>query len=367
MDRRGRIDARHQIRRARRHEGAEWREIGAEIGDDRDAQAEEAAVVSKCKLGARDVIAALIVGNEALGAVLLPLHRPFQLAAGPDHQRLLGIDEGLHAEPAADVGRDQAELVFGNLENDFGERVAGEMRTLRRGVQRRAAAGRIVVADGVARFHRVDDNAIVDEFKRDLVCGLGEGGVGCLGVAGVIVPIEHQVAGNMIEKLSRAGRHRILRLGDGRQSRVFDLDRLGGIPRRRQSLGNDQGNGLTHVADLADRKHRTRRVVPRLAVATDKRRCAGYIAEAIRPNVPAGEHQQHARHAPGRGHIDAFDGGVRHRRAQHEGLRHPRQRDVVGVTALPGEKAHILVAPHGLADAELHIVASHALKWDGTV
>ena len=73
----------------------------------------------------------------------------------------------------------------------------------------------------------------------------------------------------MVEKLSRAGRHRILRLGDRRQSLVVDLDGLGGIPRRRQSLGDDQSNGLTDVADLVDRKHRTRRVVPRLAVAAD--------------------------------------------------------------------------------------------------
>ena len=243
VDRRGRIDARHEIRRARRHEGAEWREIGAEIGDDRDAQAEEAAVVVKRKLGARDVIAALVVGDEALGAVLLPLHRPFQLAAGPDHQRLLGIDEGLHAEPAADVGRDQAELVLRNLENDFGERVADEMRTLRRGVKSRAAAGRIVIADGVARLHRVDDDAVVDEFERDDVRGLGEGGVGCLGVARVIVPIEHDVAGNVVEKLRRAGRHRILRLGDRGQRLVFDLDRLGGIARRRKVSATTRATG----------------------------------------------------------------------------------------------------------------------------
>ena len=60
-----------------------------------------------------------------------------------------------------------------------------------------------------------------------------------------------------------------------------------------------------------------------------------------------------------RGGIDAFDGSVRHGRAQHEGLHHPWQRDVVGVAALPDEKAHILVAPHGLTDAELHVVAFH--------
>ena len=33
--------------------------------------------------------------------------------------------------------------------------------------------------------------------------------------------------------------------------------------------------------------------------------------------------------------------------------------DVVGVAALPGEKTQILVTPHGLADAEFHVVAFH--------
>ena len=110
VDRADRVEPGDEIGRARRDEAAERREIGAEIGEDRDAQAEEAALLVERKLGARDVVAALIVGDEALGAVLLPLHRPLELAARPDHQRLLGIDEGLHAEPAADIGRDQAQL-----------------------------------------------------------------------------------------------------------------------------------------------------------------------------------------------------------------------------------------------------------------
>jgi hypothetical protein len=51
---------------------------------------------------------------------------------------------------------------------------------------------------------------------------------------------------------------------------------------------------------------------------------------------------------------------MRHRRTQHEGMRHPRQDHVVGVAAPPGDKTQILMTPHRLTDAELHAVSSHS-------
>ena len=57
--------------------------------------------------------------------------------------------------------------------------------------------------------------------------GLGEGGVSRLDVARIVVPIEDDVGGNVIEKLRRAGRDCIRRLGDRWQWVVFygtDMD-----------------------------------------------------------------------------------------------------------------------------------------------
>ena len=175
-----RIKAGHQIGRARRHEAAERRQVGADIGEDRNAQAEEAALGVERQLGARDVIAALIVGDETFRAILLPFHRPRDLAARPDHERMLGIDESLHAEAAADIGRDQAQLVLRQFQHDLGQRIAHEMRALGRGVERRAAACRIVIGDGVARLHGIDHDAVVEKVERDDVRRLGERGVGRL-------------------------------------------------------------------------------------------------------------------------------------------------------------------------------------------
>ena len=53
--------------------GAEGRDIGAEIGQRLDPQREEMAIAVERKLSARQVIAALIVGDEAFAAVAIHL------------------------------------------------------------------------------------------------------------------------------------------------------------------------------------------------------------------------------------------------------------------------------------------------------
>ena len=57
-----------------------------------------------------DVVAAMRVGQERLAALAGPLHRAAQLARGVAGQRVLGVEEQLHAEAAADIGGDDAEL-----------------------------------------------------------------------------------------------------------------------------------------------------------------------------------------------------------------------------------------------------------------
>src|SRR5215831_15563929 len=96
--------------------------------------------------------------------------------------------------------------------------------------------------------------------------GPRECGVGRLGVAHVIVPVEDDVAGDVIEKLRRTRADRILSLGYCRQRIVLDIDRFSGIARSGQSFGYDQCDWLTDVPDLAEREHGMRRVVPRRAV-----------------------------------------------------------------------------------------------------
>jgi len=98
----------------------------------------------------------------------------------------------------------------------------------------------------------------------------------------------------VVEKLRRAGDNRIPGLGDRRQRFVLDFDRFSGIARRGQSLGYDQRDRLTNMANLAERKHGTGRVVALRAVAIDQWHRAGHVAESVGPNVLSGSHKQHA-------------------------------------------------------------------------
>ena len=61
--------------------------------------------------GRGDVVAAHRVGEVALAALGGPLHRPAQGARREAGHRVLGIEERLHPEPAADVGRDHPHLL----------------------------------------------------------------------------------------------------------------------------------------------------------------------------------------------------------------------------------------------------------------
>src|SRR5258708_32987709 len=159
------------------------------------------------------------------------------------------------------------------------------MRTLRRRVESRAAARRVEIGNGITRLHRVDNDTVVDEFECDDARGPGECGVGRLGVTHVIVPVEDDVAGNVVEKLWRTGPDRILSLGYCRQRVVLDFDRFSGIARSGQSFGYDQRDRLTDVPHLAESKQGTRRVVPRRAVTIDQRHHTGQVSETVAPNV----------------------------------------------------------------------------------
>src|SRR5262249_47509685 len=196
------------------------------------------------------------------------------------------------------------------------------MRTLSCCVESRAAARSVEIANGVSRLHRVDDNAVVDEFESDNPRGSRECGVGRLGIAHIIVPVEDDVAGNVVEKLRCTGTDRILSLGYCWEWIVLDMDRFSGIPRCGQSFGYDKRDWLTDVPHLAESKHGARSVVPRRAVTIDQGHHAGDVAEPVCPNVFSGSRKKHARHAPSRGCVDALDMRVRYGRAQHEGMRH---------------------------------------------
>ena len=200
-----------------RHRGGEGREIAAEVGLGLGPQRQDLAVGVEGQLGRRRVIAAVRVGEEGFGALGHPLHGPADLARGPQAHGLLGVDEDLGAEAAADVGRDHAQLVLGREADEGRQHQARDVRVLAGGVEREALLARVVVADGGARLDGVGDQPVVDEVDLGDVLGGGEGGID-LGLVAQ-VPLIDRVVGGLGMDLRLAGVLRGRHIDGGGQRR----------------------------------------------------------------------------------------------------------------------------------------------------
>ena len=197
VDHRGLVNAGQQrgvqIGRHARREGGQ---IGAHVGQRRDAQRQEIAVRVQRHLGGADMVAAVRVGHEAFVALGGPLHRPAQLAGGPGDDRLLGVVVDLRAEAAADVGRHDAQLVLRDVQHEGAHQQADDVRVLAGGVQRVVAGGRIEVADRGARLHRVRDQPVVGQVQLHHLRRLGEDAVHHGLVADM--PVVAEIAGGIV-------------------------------------------------------------------------------------------------------------------------------------------------------------------------
>ena len=123
-----------------RHGGREGRQIGAEIGGGVDTQRSDAALVVQRQRGFGDMVAAMRVGEERLGTIRRPLDRTPDFLRRPDADCLFGVDENLRAETAADIRRDDAQLVLGRDADEGGEHEARHMRVLAGGVEGEAVS-----------------------------------------------------------------------------------------------------------------------------------------------------------------------------------------------------------------------------------
>ena len=175
VDRLEAIDAgQHLGARHRRDHRRVVGQVGAHVGDVAYPHRQELAVLVQRDLTLHDVVAAVRVGQERLAALAGPLHRTAQLAGGVAGQRVLGVQEQLHAEAAAHVGRDDAEPVLGHVEHGAGQHAFDAPAALGVGVQGPAPARRVVLGDGGAGLHAGDDDAVVDHRQARDVRSLAE-------------------------------------------------------------------------------------------------------------------------------------------------------------------------------------------------
>ena len=104
-------------------------------------------------LPAHQVVAREAGRGQVLRAVLHPLHRLAGDDRADDRADVAGVDRHLVAEAAADVGRDDLDLVLGQPGDDRVQR-AVRVRRLRRAPQPQLAGDRVEVGHRAARLQR---------------------------------------------------------------------------------------------------------------------------------------------------------------------------------------------------------------------
>ncbi len=133
-------------------------DIGAEIRVPAQPQRGEFVLGIEPQFHRDAHLARLLVGEEALGAIGDPAHRAMHLARRPGDQRVFRLHAGLHAERAADIHRQHADIGRLDVEVAVRHAVAQVVRRLMRGVHHDPAV-RADLRPGAARFHRVGGDA----------------------------------------------------------------------------------------------------------------------------------------------------------------------------------------------------------------
>ena len=157
------------------------------------------------ELGMGEMVASLVVGEEAFRPRRDPADRTAQPPRRPGDERLLRVELALVAEAAAHIGRDHAQRALGHAEL-LGHLLADVVRCLRRAHKRELAGAGLDRREHRARLDRRADEAVVDEIDGDLVRRGRERGAHRRLVAAR--PAEADVAGRGLVQLRRASRLR---------------------------------------------------------------------------------------------------------------------------------------------------------------
>ncbi len=127
-------------------------DIGTLVAQMPHPQRQEFTVLVEREFYFRDGVARLRVCDKSLRARRLPLHGPAELSGGNQQCRIFGIDRSFHAERAADIVRDHAQLFVWHAHNRSAL-CAQRVGTLRTGVERVAVVRLVIDAGGPTGFH----------------------------------------------------------------------------------------------------------------------------------------------------------------------------------------------------------------------
>ncbi len=154
------VDPGHHERAQRRDQRREQHLVGAKVSEDLGVPRGERAVALGADLHVVDLVAPVVGDHHPLRARLDPLHRAPQLDRRPRAADLLGVDVELRAEATADLGRDHANSVLGDAEQDRQEQPQ-EVRDL--GGAPHGQLPGAVLRQHAARLDRRSGHAMVDD------------------------------------------------------------------------------------------------------------------------------------------------------------------------------------------------------------
>ena len=311
----------------------------AVVGEHLHAQAGDLPALER-QLAVHVVVAGEARRDEVSGAVLHPLDRPSDEERRGRGDDVAGVDRHLVPEAAAEVGRDDADLLLGQA-RDEGEERPVDVRSLRRHVDGRLPRGRVDVRDAAAALERRRVAARVERVELDDLVRLGEGLVRGLLVARL--PVVDVVVGLPFLLVADDGRallEGLLRGRDRLQRLVVDVDQLAGVLGDVGGLGDHRRHLLALEAHLVRGENGLR-------VAREGR----HPGEVVLREELAGDDRDDALDRLGAGGVDRVDAGVRERAAQELQVEHSRQHDVVEVVALAADEAGVLEPLDGVPDA----------------
>ena len=276
-----------------RNRGPEGRRIGAEIGDRMDPHRENLSARVERQFGVRDVVATVRVGKEGLRPLRRPFDWPVDFLGRPNADRFFIVDKDLGPESAADVGRDDPQLVFRRDALKRGQDDPRDMRILAGRMQRLDVGSRIIFAKSRARLHRVGNGAVIDEIERRHVRRFGKGRV-CRGLVSD-VPVEDGVAWRIVVNLRLTGLGGARRVDDRRQYAVVDDHLLRPVLGLSISIRDDHGDGIADVKGLAMRQGGERSDFHRRSVLGVDGPARNVSPDLVGDRIGAGEHRDDAR------------------------------------------------------------------------
>ncbi|MGY4311387.1 hypothetical protein ACVWW1_000690 [Bradyrhizobium sp. JR3.5] len=216
------IETRQHAGAAMRDIGRKRREIGTHVAHQVDIHAEEFAVLGERHLRGGEVVAALRVAHEMVGALGGPFDGLLELARRDRDQGILAIGKQLGAEAAADIRADHPHVFLRHLQDHVAEDLAQAVAALAADRQRQMILLGVVLGDRGAGLHEIGNDARIDDGDLGYRMRLGEGGLGRALVADR--DVEQQIAGLVRPHLRRALLHRIHQAGHRRQRRPLDVD-----------------------------------------------------------------------------------------------------------------------------------------------